>query len=183
LRLQDYRDLAGSFDRIVSIEMLEAVGEAYWPVFFSKLAACLRPQGVAVIQAITIDERYSEDYRRNPDFIQRSIFPGGMLPTRSAVCEQLSRAGLELQGIDSFGASYALTLAAWRERFQRRWPEIEARGFDLRFKRMWEYYLAYCEAGFRAGTLDVGIYRIVNCADYSNDGSCAGPPGGPEGRQ
>jgi cyclopropane-fatty-acyl-phospholipid synthase len=183
LRLQDYRDLAGSFDRIVSIEMLEAVGEAYWPVFFSKLAACLRPQGVAVIQAITIDERYSEDYRRNPDFIQRSIFPGGMLPTRSAVCEQVSRAGLELQGIDSFGASYALTLAAWRERFQRRWPEIEARGFDLRFKRMWEYYLAYCEAGFRAGTLDVGIYRIVNCADYSNDGSCAGPPGGPEGRQ
>jgi cyclopropane-fatty-acyl-phospholipid synthase len=161
LRLQDYRDLEGAFDRIVSIEMLEAVGEVYWPVFFSRLNARLRPGGVAVLQAITIDERWFDDYRRNPDFIQQYIFPGGMLPTQAVLRDQFARAGFSLQAAETFGASYALTLAAWRERFERAWPDIEALGFDLRFKRMWEFYLAYCEAGFRAGALDVGLYRIA----------------------
>lgn len=161
LRLQDYRDIEGAFDRIVSIEMLEAVGEQYWPAFFGKLTELLRPNGVAVLQVITIDERYFENYRRNPDFVQRYIFPGGMLPTVTAIKEEVHRAGLDLQAAESFGASYALTLAAWRERFERSWPVIELLGFDQVFKRMWEYYLAYCEAGFRAGALDVGLYRIV----------------------
>lgn len=164
LRLQDYRDLEGAFDRIVSIEMLEAVGENYWPVFFSRLNARLRPGGVAVLQAITIDERWFDDYRRNPDFIQQYIFPGGMLPTQGVVRDQVAQAGLALQAVETFGASYARTLAAWRERFERAWPDIEALGFDLRFKRMWEFYLAYCEAGFRAGALDVGLYRIAKKA-------------------
>jgi cyclopropane-fatty-acyl-phospholipid synthase len=165
LRLQDYRDIKGSFDRVVSIEMLEAVGERYWPAFFGKLADCLRPNGVAVLQVITIDERHFERYRRNPDFVQRYIFPGGMLPTVSVIKEQVARVGLDLQATESFGASYALTLAAWRKRFEPYWPEIEALGFDLRFKRMWEYYLAYCEAGFRAGALDVGLYRLGKPSD------------------
>ncbi len=164
LRLQDYRDVAGSFDRIVSVEMLEAVGENNWPAFFSKLAASLRPRGTAVLQAITIDGAYFPHYRANPDFIQRYIFPGGMLPTVAALRAQIARAGLDLQAVETFGGSYALTLAAWQERFQRRWPEIEALGFDLRFKRMWEYYLAYCEAGFRTGALDVGLYKIVHAS-------------------
>jgi len=167
LRLQDYREIENSFDRVVSIEMLEAVGEKYWPVFFGKLAERLRPNGVAVLQVISIDENRFEDYRRNPDFVQRHIFPGGMLPTVSAIKEQVARAGLDLQATESFGASYALTLAAWRKRFERSWPEIEALGFDLRFKRMWEYYLAYCEAGFRAGALNVSLYRIVRPPDHA----------------
>jgi cyclopropane-fatty-acyl-phospholipid synthase len=167
LRLQDYREIEDSFDRIVSIEMLEAVGEKYWPVFFGKLAERLRPNGVAVLQVISIDRHRFEKYRRNPDFVQRYIFPGGMLPTVSAIREQVARAGLDLQATESFGASYALTLAAWRKRFERSWPEIEAMGYDLRFKRMWEYYLAYCEAGFRAGMLDVGLYRIVRPSDHA----------------
>lgn len=165
LRLQDYRDIGGSFDRVVSIEMLEAVGERYWPAFFGKLAESLRPNGIAVLQVITIDERYFEHYRRTPDFVQKYIFPGGMLPTVSAIKEQVVRAGLDLQATESFGASYALTLAAWRKRFEQHWPGIEKLGFDLGFKRMWEYYLAYCEAGFRAGTLDVGLYRIAKPSD------------------
>lgn len=173
LRLQDYRDIEGSFDRIVSIEMLEAVGERYWPLFFGKLAARLRPNGVAVLQVITIDERYFADYRRNPDFVQQYIFPGGMLPTVAAIEEQVAHAGLDLQMVEHFGASYARTLAAWRARFERHWPEIEALGFDRRFKRMWEYYLAYCEAGFRAKALDVGLYRIVKpSGDAASVGRC-----------
>ncbi len=161
LRLQDYRDLEATFDRIVSVEMLEAVGERYWPAFFAKIAESLRPNGVAVLQAITIKESSFEEYRRNPEFIQQFIFPGGMLPTMSVIKEQVGRAGLKLQAIESFGASYALTLAAWRARFQKCWPQIKALGFDRRFKRMWEYYLAYCEAGFRAGELNVSLYKIV----------------------
>lgn len=164
LRLQDYRELDGAFDRIVSIEMIEAVGEKYWPTFFDKIAGCLRRNGVAVLQAITIDERWFDDYRRKPDFIQQYIFPGGMLPTAAALREQVARAGLVLQAAETFGESYAFTLAAWRERFLQRWAEIEPLGFDQRFKRMWEYYLAYCEAGFRAGAIDVGLYRIVRPA-------------------
>ncbi|MDE2370710.1 MAG: class I SAM-dependent methyltransferase [Burkholderiales bacterium] len=171
LRLQDYRDLRGSYDRIVSIEMLEAVGERYWPVYFETLRRCLRPGGIAVIQVITIGEAYFDDYRRHTDFIQRHVFPGGMLPTVSAIRDQARRCGLEMVEALPFGASYAATLAEWRRRFIAAWPEIEALGFDAPFRRLWEYYLSYCEAGFLCGKVDVGLYTLRHAAD------AAAPPG------
>jgi cyclopropane-fatty-acyl-phospholipid synthase len=160
LRLQDYRDVEGSYDRIVSIEMLEAVGEAWWPTYFEVLKARLAQGGHAVLQAITIDERWFPRYRRGADFIQHCIFPGGMLPTRSALREHAAAAGLALEEGLQFGASYAATLAEWRRRFLGAWPAIAALGFDDRFRRLWEYYLCYCEAGFRSGRIDVGLYRL-----------------------
>lgn len=160
LRLQDYRDVRGRYERIVSIEMVEAVGEAYWPTYFATLRDRLAPGGHAVLQAITIADAHFEGYRRGADFIQRHIFPGGMLPSPSALREQAARAGLVLQTELLFGDSYAATLAEWRRRFLAAWPAIAARGFDLRFKRLWEYYLCYCEAGFRSGRVDVGLYTL-----------------------
>ena len=160
LRLTDYRELEGSFDRVVSIEMLEAVGEAWWPVFFDRLRDRLAPGGIAVLQTITIaDERFAA-YRRGADFIQRHVFPGGMLPCPSRLRAEIGRAGLAVDKVQTFGPSYALTLKHWRERFEAAWPDIAAQGFPPRFKRLWEYYLCYCEAGFRAGALDVGLWRL-----------------------
>ncbi|WP_431261686.1 class I SAM-dependent methyltransferase [Roseateles chitinivorans] len=162
LRLQDYRDVEGRFDRIVSIEMIEAVGEAYWPVYFSTLRDRLQPGGLALLQAITIDEQHFERYRANPDFIQRCIFPGGMLPTPERMAEEARKAGLGFSTQTRFGQGYAATLVEWRRRFLAEWPAIEAQGFDLPFKRLWEYYLCYCEAGFRSGRVDVGLYRLAH---------------------
>ena len=164
MRLQDYRDVAGRFDRIVSVEMMEAVGEAYWPSYFSTLRDRLMPNGLAVVQAITIAEDKFEGYRRCTDFIQHAIFPGGMLPTISEIRRQTERAGMKLRSMETFGASYALTLAEWRKRFHAAWPDIERLGFDTRFRRMWDYYLSYCEGGFRAGTIDVGLYVLAKPA-------------------
>ncbi len=160
IRLQDYRDVQGQFDRIVSVEMFEAVGEAYWPRYFSQLNKCLSPDGVAVLQVITIEARKFNSYRRQPDFIQTHIFPGGMLPTDGIVREHVERAGLALERVETFGKSYAVTLAAWRRRFEESWGEIAALGFDERFKRLWNYYLVYCETGFESGSLDVAHYKI-----------------------
>lgn len=160
LRLQDYRDVAGTFDRIVSIEMLEAVGEAYWPAYFRTLRERLAPGGVAVLQVITIAEERYAAYRRGADFIQRHIFPGGMLPTPRIVQEMAASAGLRLDHEETFGASYARTLADWHRRFLRALPEVARCGLDERFQRLWRYYLAYCEGGFRAGAIDVGFYRL-----------------------
>ncbi|MCK0208516.1 cyclopropane-fatty-acyl-phospholipid synthase family protein [Starkeya koreensis] len=160
LRLQDYRDVDGQYERIVSIEMLEAVGEAYWPVYFAKLRECLAPGGVALLQVITIAEDRFEGYRRNTDFIQRHIFPGGMLPTRTHIAEQARAAGLELADAAHFGAGYAQTLAEWRRRYNAARARIEPLGFGADFHRLWNYYLAYCEGGFRAGAIDVGLYRL-----------------------
>jgi cyclopropane-fatty-acyl-phospholipid synthase len=157
LRLQDYRDVAGSYDRVVSIEMIEAVGEAWQPAYFAKIAEVLRPGGTALIQAITIEDSRFDDYRARPDFIQRHIFPGGFLPTKTTIAEQAARAGLRVAATEYFGLSYARTLADWRARFEARWPEIEALGFDERFRRLWTYYLSYCEAGFLEGATDVGF--------------------------
>jgi cyclopropane-fatty-acyl-phospholipid synthase len=164
LRLQDYRDVSGQFDRIVSIEMMEAVGEAYWPSYFGSLRERLKPGGAAVIQAITIAENLFEGYKRCPDFIQRYIFPGGMLPTISEIRRQTAQSGLVLRSAETFGLSYARTLAEWRQRFHAAWPDIQRQGFDSRFRRMWDYYLAYCEGGFRAGNIDVGLYVLVRPA-------------------
>ncbi|HEX4407129.1 MAG TPA: cyclopropane-fatty-acyl-phospholipid synthase family protein [Xanthobacteraceae bacterium] len=161
LRLQDYRDVAGLFDRIVSIEMIEAVGARYWPAYFGKLRACLVNGGSVLLQAITIDEKRFTDYAARADFIQRYIFPGGMLPTRAIIAEEATRAGLTLVHHESFGASYVRTLREWRVRFLQAWPAIEPLGFNARFRRMWEYYLAYCEVGFDRGTIDVGFYKLA----------------------
>ncbi|MGE9009531.1 class I SAM-dependent methyltransferase [Leptospira interrogans] len=160
LRLQDYRDESGTYDRVVSIEMLEAVGEAYWPTFFAKLRERLNPQGSAVLQVITIDQSRFTNYRRRPEFIQRYIFPGGMLPTTEILEQLVVKSGLRLASSEFFGDSYAQTLADWHRRFLEAWPSISAFGFDDRFRRMWEYYLAYCRLGFEIGVLNVGLYRI-----------------------
>jgi cyclopropane-fatty-acyl-phospholipid synthase len=160
LRLQDYREEQERYDRIVSIEMLEAVGEAYWPVYFAKLRDCLKPGGRAVLQAITIREDRFDSYKRSPDFIQRYIFPGGMLPTQAILADQARRSGLTVTASETFGGGYADTLAEWRRRFDAAWPKIAALGFDADFRRLWDYYLSYCEAGFRTGTIDVGLYVL-----------------------
>lgn len=160
IRLQDYRDAEGSFDRIVSIEMIEAVGEAHWPRYFRTLRDRLKPGGAAVVQAIVIEDARFVGYRRGCDFIQRHIFPGGMLPCPRVMREQAERAGLVIDHVEMFGLSYAHTLAEWRRRFLASWPQAAAQGFDERFKRLWDYYLSYCEAGFRAGTIDVGLWRF-----------------------
>jgi cyclopropane-fatty-acyl-phospholipid synthase len=158
LRLQDYRDVQGTFDRIASIEMFEAVGEPYWPDYFNTLYARLRPGGLAGLQIITIADRLFATYRRTADYIQRHIFPGGMLASPSRLREEIAAAGLGWRHDRWFGADYAETLARWHAAFQTSWPAIKRLpgGFDPRFKRLWEYYLAYCETGFRAGWTDVG---------------------------
>lgn len=161
LRLQDYRDVRGGFDRIVSVEMIEAVGERYWPQYFGAIAARLEPGGCAVLQAITIAEDRFEAYRKAADFIQRYVFPGGMLPSKSVLAAQAREVGLEVVAAECFPDSYALTLAEWRRRLVRAWPRIAEQGFDARFRRLWEYYLCYCEAGFRVRTIDVGLYKLV----------------------
>jgi cyclopropane-fatty-acyl-phospholipid synthase len=159
IRLQDYRDVPETFDRVASVEMFEAVGEAYWPAFFTALRERLAPGGRAGLQIITIADRFFPVYRSSADFIQRYVFPGGMLPSPTRLREEVARAGFAWQAETWFGQSYAETLRLWNERFQGAWPQIAPRGYDDRFKRLWEYYLAYCETGFRAGWTDVG--RIV----------------------
>jgi cyclopropane-fatty-acyl-phospholipid synthase len=164
LRLQDYRLSSGSYDRVASIETLEAVGEAFWPRYFEILRERLRPGGLAVLQVITIDDSRFATYRRSPDFIQRYIFPGGMLPPPAALRHHITAAGLVLRQVETFGDSYAQTLVAWRQRFSESWSQIAAMGFSERFRRKWDYYLCYCEAGFRAGAIDVGLWQIARPA-------------------
>lgn len=151
----DYRDVTGQFDAISAIEMFEAVGEAYWTPFFKQVHDRLVPGGRAALQVITIAEDGFEDYRANPDFIQHYIFPGGMLPTRRHLRELGEAQGLRIDAEEAFGGDYARTLANWRTRFLAQAPEIERQGFDARFRRMWDYYLAYCEGGFRGGFIDL----------------------------
>ena len=160
LRLQDYRDVSGAFDRIVSIEMLEAVGEAYWPVYFEKIASSLKPGGSAVIQVITIAEERYESYRTEVDFIQKHIFPGGFLPSKTAFRNSIEKAGLREVRSEAFGPSYARTLAEWRHRFHAQWHKISHLGFDDRFARLWDYYFCYCEAAFCEAAVDVGLYTL-----------------------
>jgi len=159
--LRDYRDIEGAYDRIVSIEMCEAVGEKFLPLYFATLARALKAGGRAVIQAITISDARLPSYRASPDFIQRFVFPGGFLPSPMLLREQIARAGLKLTHAETFGHSYALTLAEWRRRFHLNWPRLAALGYDARFRRLWDYYLCYCEAGFRESTIDVGLYVLT----------------------
>ncbi len=162
-RFQDYRDEKGKYDQIASIEMFEAVGEQYWPVYFSKIRECLKPGGTAGLQIITIEDESFDDYRKRPDFIQRYIFPGGMLPSPSALSQITATEQLKLIHERIFPQDYARTLKEWRLMFWDKWTEIKALGFDERFKRMWEFYLHYCEAGFKTEGIDVRqmFYRHV----------------------
>ncbi len=155
VKLCDYREVEGQFDRVASIEMFEAVGEAYWPVYFSRIRERLTEVGRAGLQIITIADALFDGYRRRPDFIQLHIFPGGMLPSEARLREETERAGLAWTSVRRFGADYAETLAEWARRYSARWTEIAAQGFDRGFDRLWRYYLAYCEAGFRTGRTDV----------------------------
>ncbi len=161
IRLQDYRLVEGEFDKIVSIEMFEAVGEENWPIYFKLLKDRLAPGGSAALQVITIDENLFQSYRRRMDFIQAYIFPGGMLPSQEALTREITRQGLTLTDRHLFGISYAKTLQVWRDRFTAAWPQISKLGFDQRFKRMWLFYLCYCEGGFRAGRINVGHFMLT----------------------
>ncbi|MHA7872921.1 MAG: class I SAM-dependent methyltransferase [Hyphococcus sp.] len=154
-RLQDYRDVEDRFDKIASIEMFEAVGKQYWQTYFDKVSSALKPGGVAGLQIITIADRLFEHYEQSTDFIQRYIFPGGMLPSPSALKANIGKAGLQLNAAVEFGQDYARTLNEWHQRFLTAWDDIRGLGFDDRFKKLWRFYLAYCEAGFRAGTTNV----------------------------
>lgn len=153
-RLQDYRDVGEQYDRVVSIEMYEAVGERYWPEYFSTLNRVLKPGGLAAIQGITIDERIFPVYRRQVDFIQKYIFPGGMLASKPVLMDQAQQAGLVVQDPRYYGDHYAQTLRLWRQQVNRVRDAITSQ-FGGRFQRMWRYYLAYCEAGFRLGRIDL----------------------------
>ncbi|MAY61404.1 MAG: SAM-dependent methyltransferase [Rhizobiales bacterium] len=154
-KFQDYRDETGKYDAVISIEMFEAVGERYWPVYFDKLRDCLKPGGRAGLQIITIRPEAYANYRSSPDFIQRYIFPGGMLPSEDHLSDLGQNSGLRIVGERAFGMDYARTLAVWREKFWAAWESIVPLGFDERFRKLWEFYLHYCEAGFRAGHINV----------------------------
>ena len=155
IKLQDYRDERGHYDRIASIEMIEAVGEQFWPKYFSQLRDRLLPGGLAGIQAITIQDSLFQAYRREVDFIQRYVFPGGMLPSPQILKSLGDAFGVPVIRERIFGQDYAKTLATWRNNFREAWPNLIPLGFDDRFRRLWEYYLAYCEAGFLSGNIDV----------------------------
>ncbi|MEZ5779486.1 MAG: cyclopropane-fatty-acyl-phospholipid synthase family protein [Paracoccaceae bacterium] len=154
-KLQDYRDERGIYDGIASIEMFEAVGERYWPVYFDTVRERLKPGRNATLQIITLQEKRFEIYRKSVDFIQKYIFPGGMLPSASALRREVSRAGLNLIGNFEFGESYSQTLRRWHEAFNESWEEIARMGFDTRFRRMWDFYLTSCAGAFRGGNCDV----------------------------
>jgi cyclopropane-fatty-acyl-phospholipid synthase len=165
LRLQDYRDERGTYDGIASIEMFEAVGEKYWPVYFDTLRERLKPGRNATLQIITLQEKRFEIYRKSVDFIQKYIFPGGMLPSSSALRAEIQKAGLRLVGSFEFGESYSQTLRRWYEVFNDRWDEIAPMGFDTRFQRMWNFYLTSCAGAFHGGNCDVTQITVTRPAD------------------
>ena len=160
IRLEDYRDHTGRYDGIASIEMFEAVGEAYWPSYFNKVRECLSDGAKAALQIITIDNQLFKRYRKRADFIQRYVFPGGMLPSEVVLQSCFQAAGLRYNGVHYFGQDYAATLKAWAERFEQAWDHIQTLEFDDRFHRLWRFYLSYCEAGFRNGRINVGQFQV-----------------------
>lgn len=161
IRLEDYRDHHGTYDGVASIEMFEAVGEAYWPSYFAKIHDTLKPGRRAALQIITIDDALFPRYRKRVDFIQQHIFPGGMLISESVLKEQFASAGLRHDGVAYFGQDYARTCREWARRFNENWPDIEKLGFDTPFRRLWNFYLSYCEAGFTDGRINVGQFQIT----------------------
>jgi cyclopropane-fatty-acyl-phospholipid synthase len=162
IRLQDYREVEGSFDAIVSLEMIEAVGEEYWPSYFAAIDRLLAPGGTACIQAILMSHDRFLATRNSFGWIQKYIFPGGLIPSLTVIREVSTRhTSLRVSNVHAFGPHYAETLRRWRRRFDEQWPAITALGFDETFRRMWEFYLAYCEAGFRTGYLDVAHLTLT----------------------
>jgi cyclopropane-fatty-acyl-phospholipid synthase len=156
LLLEDYRDLGGQYDKLVSIEMVEAIGAPYLDVYFGKLGSLLKPDGLALVQAITIEDHRYAQALKSVDFIKRHVFPGSFIPSINALLGAKTRASdLALTHLEDFGHSYALTLKAWRERFMTKLAKVRAQGFDERFIRLWEFYLAYCEGGFRERSIGV----------------------------
>lgn len=162
IALQDYRDEAGKYDHVVSIEMFEAVGEKFWPVYFGKLGHVLADKGRAMIQTITVADRYFDRYRSGPDMIRSFIFPGGMLPSPSRFQAEAARAGLRVEDSFGFGRDYARTLREWLVRFDAALPQIRSLGFDDAFIRVWRFYLAACAASFEVGRTDVIQYRLAH---------------------
>ncbi|MET0066450.1 MAG: cyclopropane-fatty-acyl-phospholipid synthase family protein [Candidatus Thiodiazotropha sp.] len=159
--LRDYRDLSGQYDHIVSIEMFEAVGEAYWDAYFLKLHELLNPGGRAAIQTIVIDDQHFERYRRRTDFIQQYIFPGGMLPSPGVIKGLAQRHGFSIEGMSRYGSHYAETLRRWRHQFEEQKNTLAGQGFDESFQRLWKFYLSYCEAGFDEQRIDLLQFALV----------------------
>lgn len=155
IKLQDYRDEKGLYDGVASIEMFEAVGEQYWPIYFDTVRNRLKPGRNATLQIITVSDRRWKVYKRGPDFIQKHIFPGGMLPSPAVLRHQIERSGLALVRSLEFGKSYSLTLRRWHETFNEKWDQVAALGFDDRFRRMWNFYLTSCAATFESANCDV----------------------------
>ena len=155
IKLQDYRDEDGLYDGIASIEMFEAVGEQYWPAYFDTLRDRLKPGKNATLQIITVEDHRFESYRKGVDFIQKYVFPGGMLPSPSVLRAEVEKAGLQVARSIEFGESYSQTLRRWYNVFNDRWDDVSLLGFDGRFRRMWNFYLTSCAAGFHAGSIDV----------------------------
>ena len=151
----DYRNIKGQFDKVLSIEMFEAVGREYWKTFFEKIKTILKPNGNVGLQLITIDDKIYNVYKNNPDFIQKYIFPGGMLPSVEVLKNIIENTSFRINSINSYSNDYAKTLNMWNKEFNRNWTKIEKLGFDERFKLLWNYYLSYCEGGFLSKNIDL----------------------------
>ena len=162
IEIKDYRDLKNKYNSIASIEMIEAVGQNYLESYFQTIKKNLSTNGRAAIQAITIDDNLFERYKTKQDFIQKYIFPGGFLPSKNSLNKYVSDNGLTIKSYDSYADHYANTLAIWKNKFNRKWDLIKNQGFDLTFKRMWEFYLSYCEAGFKSKNIDLIQFSIQN---------------------
>ena len=161
IKMQDYRDVENKYDSIASIEMIEAVGQNYLKNYFQSIKNYLKDDGKAAIQAITIDEKLFNRYKKKEDFIQKYIFPGGFLPSKNSLVEHAKKTGLEFNQCNSYGAHYGNTLKIWREKFFKSWELISNQGFDNTFKRMWNFYFSYCEAGFRSKNIDLIQFSLL----------------------
>ena len=162
IQIKDYRDLKNKYNSIASIEMIEAVGQNYLESYFKTIKNNLSSDGRAAIQAITIDDNLFDRYKTKQDFIQKYIFPGGFLPSKNSLNKYVSKNGLTIKSYDSYADHYASTLAIWKKEFNKKWDLIKMQGFDLTFKRMWEFYLSYCEAGFKSKNIDLIQFSIQN---------------------
>ena len=162
IKMEDYRDVESKYNSIASIEMIEAVGQNYLKSYFQSIKKNLNHNGKAAIQAITIDDNLYERYRKKEDFIQKYIFPGGFLPCKKSLHKHANETGLEINVYNSYGLHYSNTLKIWRDEFYKKWSEISQQGFDLTFKRMWNFYLSYCEAGFKSKNIDLIQFSLSN---------------------
>jgi cyclopropane-fatty-acyl-phospholipid synthase len=162
IKFLDYRDVKGQYDSIASIEMIEAVGEKYLNKYFSMIKNNLKPDGISAIQAIIIKDELFNQYRKSEDFIQKYIFPGGFLPSLQSIKEHTEKSGLQLTAYNSYGIHYSNTLKKWRENFISSWNDISKQGFDQSFKKIWDFYFSYCEAGFKSKNIDLIQFSLSN---------------------